>query len=162
MSAADLPHLPRLVEACVRAGVETLTVCTLPADLRLAPAAEAGRMVDALVEALRGLPDACIRLEGRRFYLPRRLSALEQPWRDGFDLRVAVDYAGRASLLHESGGDASLLLLPRDLEPGNLLRWQFARALPVCVDWQALDALQIASVIARPVIGRTPRLIAAR
>jgi hypothetical protein len=162
MGTADLPYLPRLVDACDHAGVESLTLCTIPADLRLAPAAEAGRLVDALVDALCSLPGACIRLEGRRFYLPRRLSGLEQPWRDGFDLRVAVDYAGRATLLREAGGDASLLLLPRGLEPGNLLRWQFARVLKAPVDWQDIDVSQLAGLVSLRRVSPSPRLIAAR
>ena len=151
MDAASLSGLPRLASACDELSVETLTVCTLPPDLRLAPVSDAVTMVNALVDALSGLDCRRVSLVGRRYYLPARVTeivAASMPGRGGPEVRIAVDYACQASLL---GGvevrPAGLLLVPAGVELGNLLRWHFAGAARALLACPNFDAASLAALL---------------
>jgi hypothetical protein len=160
MNAASLHHLPALLEACRLLDIETLTVCTLPPDLRLASPPDADALTDAL-RRVAPLVDCEVRLLGRRYFLPDDLApALVRGSRSGPRLRLAVDYACRPSLLPRDPdvAEPSLLLLPRGLKPGNLLRWHFARARQAGVDWHHFDAAALRNLLTPSL----PRLIAAR
>jgi hypothetical protein len=164
MNAVSLPKLPDLVEACSDLGVETLTVCTLPPDLRLASPRDAVALTDALTTVAAHL-DCDVSLLGRRYYLPDGLAAaLMQSSRPGLRLRLAVDYACRPSFLQAGplAGHASVLLLPRGLEPGNLLRWHFARARRVEADWQRFNPATFPALLSRRPLLLPRSLIATR
>jgi hypothetical protein len=163
MASSSLARLPALVDASSKLGIETLTVCTLPPDLRLASTRDAVALIDALGRVLPALSQKAA-LVGRRFYLPGEIvSAAEAGPSAGLQLRLAVDYACRPSLLRCGPGvaEASVLLLPRGLEPGNLLRWHFARARRVEVDWQRFPEDALAGLLGSRHLA-LPRLIAAR
>ncbi|MGE0059047.1 MAG: hypothetical protein AB7P33_15575 [Dehalococcoidia bacterium] len=165
MAASDLSHLPALVEACAEHEVTTLTVCTLPPDLRLASTRDAVALTDALVQVAPALRPWGTTLIGRRFYLPDALaSGFSMRAGSGVDLRIAVDYACRPSMLNAGlvAPNAAVLLVPRGLRPGNFLRWQFARADLSTVEWRRFQASTLAEVLAGPVRIVLPRLIAAR
>jgi hypothetical protein len=158
-----MARLPALVDACSGLGIETLTVCTLPPDLRLASTRDAAALTDALTRVMPRL-DHPATLLGRRFYLPGEIAATAAAAPTaGMQLRLAVDYASRPSLLRCGPGvaEASVLLLPRGLEPGNLLRWHFARARRLEVDWQRLTEDALAGLLSTCHLA-LPRLIAAR
>jgi len=161
MRTNDLRHLPELIEACDEAGMTSVTVCTLPPDLRLAPIAEGVALVERLMRAVKVLlPDASMSLVGRRFYLPSSLvEAVAATSRDErVQVRLAVDYACRPSLLGPD--EAYLLLLPRGHVEGNLLAWQFARAERLEVDWRRFDGGELFDYLHRR--AGHPRLFAAR
>lgn len=164
MGAGDLPHLPALVEASIERAATTLTVCTLPPDLRLASMRDAVALTDALARVAPELTRCNATLAGRRFYLPESLAAAFAGLAaDAIDLRLAVDYACRPSMLNPGSliPAASILLVPRGLRPGNFLRWQFARAALHAVDWRRFDASALADVLDEASVA-LPRLIAAR
>ena len=145
MAPRDLHCLPSFADICIRNSVETLTVYTLPPDLRLAPSRHAQHLVDKLTEAFEDLDGADLRLVGRRFYLPDHIRRFEGV-SDGaqIELRVAIDYAGRPSYLV---APPALALLPDGLDLGNLLRWHFARATKVRVDWPRFDGDDLAALL---------------
>jgi hypothetical protein len=163
MASNSLGRLPALADACTGLGIETLTVCTLPPDLRLASTRDAMALIDALGSLVPALTCRTA-LVGRRFYLPDEIvSGAAAERASGLQLRLAVDYACRPSLLRCGPGvaEASMLLLPRGLEPGNLLRWHFARARRVEVDWQRLTEDALTGLLSIRHLA-LPRLIAAR
>ncbi len=166
MGAGDLSHLPALIEACIEREVTTLTVCTLPPDLRLASPRDAVALTDALARVAPDLRRWNTSLIGRRFYLPEAIAAAfsEQASVPDIDLRLAVDYACRPSMLNAGPfvPEAAVLLVPRGLRPGNFLRWQFARAALCAVDWRRFEASTLADVLAGEASSALPRLIAAR
>jgi len=155
MRPEDLSCLPDLATACQQQGITTLTVCTLPAGLRLAPPGEAVRLVDALLDLPRSLTSRA-RLVGRRFYLPERLSRFGEEEDACFDLRLAVDYAGSPSCLGHAVASASLVLLPYGHDLGNLLRWHFAGATRVGVHWPDFTATDLAELLYDMPAGRVP------
>jgi len=101
----------RIVAAAVRAGIDTLTLYALSADNWQRPAAEVSVLLDLLRRYLHSETRRCleqavrISIIGRRDRLgPQLLQAIEQSERataaaSRLDLRIAVDYSARQSIL---------------------------------------------------------------
>lgn len=157
--AETLPCLPDLVAACSAAKLTDVTVCTLPSSLRASSPREAGLMLDALAACLPHIRGAHIEIRGSSYYLPCSIrQTIDDASKVGssLKLRLAIDYASQLRVIDEVG----LLLLPAGMQPGNLLRWHFARARWVEVDWRRFGPADLSAHLGRqPGTAREPAMV---